>query len=198
MSRWVPQLASTLAVAGVITAQDFALPADQFPPSSPTVSAAADSDADTKAKPIVVMVPQQVEVLDESGPRRKLARLQAEHAKLYTGDELAALITQAEQAIEDRKTELAERKKSFDEKIEAVRAQLEELEKDAAAVGADVPIGLMLNALDDAKKAKGTPRNEVMRPTAPADAFEPRQAPLTFDSFAAPKPKKSPAEPLPF
>lgn len=120
-----------------------------------------------------VSVVQNITMIDVTALRKRLAVVQAEHASLYTGNELIALIEQTEQAVVDRKAKLAEKQKEFDAKLASIQVQLEELRETAAAVGADVSLELMVTAAKNSKKAEGRPLVKPQASPRSSDSFVP-------------------------
>lgn len=142
-----------------------------------TKSTVAAAKIEPKSVPEIkrrtVSITQTITTKDVTALRQRLVEVQAEHASLYTGNELIALIEQTEQAVVDRKAALVEKQKEFDAKLASIRAQLEELRETAAAVGADVSLEIMVTAAKNSKGAKGRPVVKPPVSTAKPSVFGP-------------------------
>lgn len=148
-----------------------------FDSSDSDKAAVAASKVEPKPAPEIkdrtVSVVQNITTKDMTALRGRLAEVQAEHASLYTGKELIALIEQTEQAVIDRKAKLVEKQKEFDAKLASIQVQLEELRETAAAVGADVPLELMVTAAKNSRKAEGRPLVKRQDSPRSSDNFVP-------------------------
>ena len=187
MSRVLAVVCSlAMVLAGSVLAQGFLDPVPQ-----PAAAAAPQA-----AKPAVPEIKQErrrvemiVTTVDESAVRARIDELHRQYTNLFTGPELVALLEKTEKAIASRQTELASRAESLDEKMKAIRVQLEELRQDASDVGVRSQLEVMLQAADEIGNAPGTPEAEPGLQRG-SDFFPP--ADLNNDDFGTvPKPRRS-------
>lgn len=162
-----------LLVAAVVTA--FASAADepktapesvtQSPPAWPGSYVIDDTTVPSPNK--TSGVTYNVEEVDDSIAREKIAERHAEYTALFSEDELSQLLDSIDQSIISRKQELEARAKSLNEKLVVLENELEAMKSDAAATGVGIHLKAMLAAIEamKAETAKTQATHKLPKPS---------------------------------